>query len=240
MPPPERLIRLSPSATAKERRLQDLLAGRDLHDPRLLEIVQDAQILGSLELSGFAVSWAEVRSRRLGSPGPAEVEALARALSVVDASAALDVPALLAWHAALAPEAPGFRTRAREREGAPPGSPPEFIEARLATLADWLGADSGRELQALQQAALAMARIVEILPFEDGNGRVSRLAAAHLLVRGGMRPPILVRGDGPRLVACLRAAFRLELEPLEALLEEASERALDVMAQTIEAGEPWT
>jgi hypothetical protein len=239
MAPPERLLRISASAVAKEKRLHDLLAGRDEHDPRLLGIVQDAQILGSLELSGFAVSWEDVRARRLGSSCPAEVEGLARALGAVEASAPLDPRALLSWHAALFTGAPAFRARPREREQAPPGSPPEFIEARLESLGEWLGADSGRELKPLQQAALALARIVEILPFEDGNGRVSRLAASHLLARGGLRPPILVRGDGPRLVACLRAAFRLELEPLEALLEEATERSLDVMAQALESGEPW-
>ena len=82
-----------------------------------------------------------------------------------------------------------------------------------------------------------MARIVEVLPFHDGNGRVARLAASHLLVRRGRRPPILVAGDGPRLVEALQAAFRLETEALATLLAEASERALDVMIQALERGE---
>jgi len=233
-------LRLTTSAAAKERRLLALLGGRDAQDSRLLGIVEDAQVLGSLELSGFALAWHDVRAQRGDGPGPDEVRGLRRALAAVPPSAPLDVAAVRAWHSALLPGATGFRAGAREREGAPPGSPPEFIEARLAVLAEWMGADSGRGLKPLQQAALALARIVEILPFEDGNGRVSRLAASHLMVRGGMRRPILVRGDGPRLVACLRAAFRLEIEPLEALLEEASERALDVMLQALESGEPWS
>ena len=82
---------------------------------------------------------------------------------------------------------------------------------------------------------MALARIVEIRPFDDANARVARLAASHLMVRGGMRPPILVKGDGPRLRASLEAAFRLETEPLVALLVEASGRALDVMIQTLSA-----
>jgi Fic/DOC family len=242
MAPPERLLRLSPSAAVKEKRLQALLAGRSADDPRLVGIMEDAQILGSLELAGLTVSWREVREERAGAPGPAAVRGLRSALAAVAPEAPVDVAALRAWHGGVLPGAPGFRTAPREREGAPPGAPPEFIEARLAVLADWMGADSGRELKPLQQASLALARIVEILPFEDGNGRVSRLAASHLMRRGGLRPPILVRGDGPRLVACLGAAFRLELEPLEALLEEASERAVDVLIQAIaiEAGESWS
>ena len=60
-----------------------------------------------------------------------------------------------------------------------------------------------RDLTPDQAAAVALARLVEILPFDDANGRVSRLAASHLMVRGGMRPPILVAGDAPRLRAAL-------------------------------------
>ena len=80
-----------------------------------------------------------------------------------------------------------------------------------------------------------LARIVEVLPLEDANGRVSRLAASHLMVQAGARPPILVKGDRPRLVAALQAAFRLDTEPLLRLLEEASARSLDVMVQALEA-----
>ena len=43
-------------------------------------------------------------------------------------------------------------------------------------------------------------------------------------------------GDAPRLRAALEAAFRLETEPLVALLVEASGRALDVMIQSLERG----
>jgi hypothetical protein len=238
--PPERLLRLTASSAAKERRLQALLGERDPRDPRLLGLVEDAQILGSLELSGFSVAWDEVRAARRGAPSPPEVEGLRCALAAVDPSAPLDAAALEAWRSALRPAVPGYRRGVREREGAPPPAPPEFIESRVAILAGWMGADSSLELTPLQQAAVALARIVEILPFEDGNGRVSRLAASHLMARGGPGPPILVGGDGPRLRACLRAAFRLELEPLEALLEEASERSIDVRIQVLEAGEPWS
>ena len=53
------------------------------------------------------------------------------------------------------------------------------------------------------------------------------------MVRAGARPPILVGADGPRIEACLQAAFQLSTEPLTRLLDEASERALDVMIQAL-------
>ena len=104
-----------------------------------------------------------------------------------------------------------------QREGAENQSPPapaERVEGRLATLAEWLEVAGPRDLAPDQAAAVALARLVEILPFDDANGRVSRLAASHLMVRGGMRPPILVSGDAARLRASLESAFRVETEPL--------------------------
>ena len=74
----------------------------------------------------------------------------------------------------------------------------------------------------------------EILPFAEANGRVSRLAASHVMVRGGMRPPILVAGDAPRLRDAVESAFRLETGPLVDLVREASGRALDVKIQALE------
>ena len=225
-------LRLAPSAVLKEKRLAALLEGRDPDDPRLGEAVEDAQILGSLELAGVQATWTEVVASRRG-PGPEPVLALRRARSAVDAQAPLGLEALRTWHAALALPEAGWRRGVRSRETRAP-APPEAIPGRLGILEQWINSEGAGGLKAPQKAALALARLVEILPFEDGNGRVSRLAASHLMVRDGMRPPILAGGDGPRLAACLQAAFRFDTEPLCALLVEASERCLDVMIQSLE------
>jgi len=229
-------LRLQPSAAVKEKRLAALLEGRGLSpdDPGLVAIVEDAQLLGSLELAGLRFTWDEVRSSRVAGEGPAEVLALRRARAAVPADAPFTLAAIRAWHEALAGPV-GLRRGTRERDGALP-APAELVEGRLATLTEWLEVAGPRDLTPDQVAAVALARLVEILPFDDGNGRVSRLAASHLMVRGGMRPPILVAGDAPRLRAALDSAFRLETEPLVALLAEASGRALDVMIQSLSAG----
>ncbi len=231
------VLRLQPSVAAKERRLAALLAAarREAGDRRLAEVVEDAQLLGSLELTGVRASWSELRASRAGASGPPEVTALRRARSAVAADAPLTVVAICAWHAAIAGPV-GLRRSEREREGAPT-APPELIEGRLRTLEEWLATAGIRDLKPEQAAGLAYARIVEVAPFDDGNGRVARLAASHLMVRAGRRPPILVGADGPYLLACLRAAFRLDTEPLVSLIAEASDRALDVMIQALERGE---
>ncbi len=227
-------LRVSASVVLKEKRLLALLKGRDPADSTLMGAIGDAQLLGSLELSGFGATWDEVVASHEGS-GPEPIRRLRQARAAVDPKAALTLDALRAWHAALFGAEAGWRHQARTREGVTP-APPELIPGRLSILEEWINSESGRDLKPAQQGALVLARLVEILPFEDGNGRVSRLAASHLMVRGGLRPPVLVAGDGPRLTACLQAAFRFDTEPLCALLVEASERCLDVMIQSLERG----
>ncbi len=228
-------MRIEPPVAAREKRLAALLAaaGRDAGDAQLAATVEDAQLLGSLALAGVSCSWDEVRASRQGA-GPKEALALRRALAAVPPLAPFTVAALRAWHEALAGPV-GFRRGESEREGAPV-APAERIADRLAILEQWLATPGIRDLTPAQAAGLAYARIVEVRPFDDGNGRLARLAASHLMVAGGMRPPVLVAGDGPYLVACLRAAFRLDTEPLVSLLAEASARALEVMIQSLEKG----
>ena len=220
-------LRLEPSVAVREGRLTRLLGERGLSpdDVRLARIVEDAELVGSLELAGLPVSWDDARAE---TPPP-QLRALRRARAVVSAADRFTLAAVRAWHEALAGPA-GFR----RREAA--GAPPEFIEDRLASLAEWLDAKGVETLAPEQKSAVALARIVEIRPFDEANGRIARLAAAHVLRRAGLQPPILVGGDGPRLQAALEAAHRLETGPLVELVREASGRALDVMIQSLERG----
>jgi Fic/DOC family protein len=217
-------LRLAPSAAVKEKRLAALLAGRE-PGASLEAALLAAQVRGSLDLAGLA-----------GTAEGSDMEAgLNRAAAAVDARAPFSVDAILAWGAALTGRRE-FRREPRERTDGPPPAPPEFIASRLAILENWLAADSARELKAAQQGALVMARIVEILPFDRGNGLVARVAASHLMTRAGSRRPILVGEDAPRLRQALGLAYQLQTEPLARLLEEAAERALDVLIAA--AGEP--
>ena len=217
-------LRLAASAASKERRLAALLGGRAPDD----HAVREAQAAGSLGLSGVTAAREDVRAAIGGAEAAPAVAGLLRAMAAVDPKAPLTVDALVAWHRA-ATGATGFRSTEAQRPGGMPPAPPEFIAGRLAILEQWMNAPSAAELTASQQGALVLARVVEVKPFDDGNGRVSRLAASHLMVKAGARPPILDPSDAPRLEQALQAAFQLHTEPLAALLEEAAERALDVL-----------
>jgi hypothetical protein len=209
-------MRIAPSTALKERRLRERAGDGFDALPALREAVLAAQASGSLELAGLADDAAALAKLR-------------HAQAAVDPAANLGLKALAHWHAAVTEFPSLFRTTERTRDDGPPPAPPAFVESRLRTLEHWLSVESARELKPAQAGALALARIVEVLPWDDGNGRVARLAASHVMVGAGARPPILIGVDAERLGNALRAAFALQTEPLVRLLDEASERALDVM-----------
>ncbi len=226
------LLRLGPSATLKQKRLALLRSARGADEALLIGCVEDARLLGSLELAGVATSWAEVRASRRGDASAAPVERLRAAASAVPPDAPLDRRALRTWHATLAGKPTTWRVAPRERSV--PASPPDRIDGRLEILEGWLASDSVAKLGPIEAGALVLSRLVEILPFDDANGRVSRLAMDHAMRRAGGTPPILVGADAARLAACLEAGFALDLQPLAVLIEEAGERCLDVMIQALE------
>ena len=226
-------LRLAPSLAVKERRLAALLGGGDPAQPRLVEAVRDAQVLGSLELAGMAATAEEVRAAGRGGDAPEPVRGLYRALTAVDARTPFSPELTLTWHReALGPGV--FRETELPPDAGPPAAPAAFIRGRIESLQHWLATESGQGLKPAERGALTLARLVEIAPFEAGNGRVARLATSHVMVGAGARPPVLMGTDGARLEEALRLAFQLQTGPLVALLEEASERALDAQIQALE------
>lgn len=81
-------------------------------------------------------------------------------------------------------------------------------------------------LEAAKVAALAHADIVLVHPFEDGNGRISRLAANVILVKLGQKP-VAIEPVKPRYIAALDTYFKSsEVGPLSnilAMLSRANE-----------------
>src|SRR5262245_4442469 len=98
-----RPIHLTTSAALREKRLAALLEGRDARALGLDRAVQDAQIVGSLELSGIAGGGGEERER------------MRAAFDAVAPTAALSVDALQKWHTALGVGS-GYRSTERTRE----------------------------------------------------------------------------------------------------------------------------
>jgi len=92
---------------------------------------------------------------------------------------------------------------------------PAEVPPLMGDFAKWLGAGSATP----ETAFTAHRRLVEIHPFDDGNGRTARLLMNLLLLRGGY-PPVAVRPeDRPAYIDALQhAQAGRGNEPFEKLL----------------------
>jgi Fic family protein len=77
------------------------------------------------------------------------------------------------------------------------------------------------------RAAIAHHGFVMVHPFEDGNGRVSRLLLSLQLLRDGYAPAFLLRDWKGRYLAALGAADKGEHTPIINLIGQAVEGGLD-------------
>jgi Fic family protein len=103
---------------------------------------------------------------------------------------------------------------------------PAEVPALMGDFAQWLGAAPATP----ETAFTAHRRLVEIHPFNDGNGRTARLVMNLVLLRGGY-PPVAVRPqDRPAYIGALQDAQagrgsesfdRLLYERLDATLGES-------------------
>src|SRR5260370_17115482 len=116
-------LRVSASVVLKAQRLLALLKGRDPADSHLMGAIGDAQLLGSLELSGFGATWDEVVASHEGS-GPEPIRRLRQARAAVDPKAAPTLDALRAWHAPLFGAEAGCLHQPPPHTGGAPPPPP--------------------------------------------------------------------------------------------------------------------
>ncbi len=108
---------------------------------------------------------------------------------------------------------------------------PAEVPALMGDFSQWLGGSPDSPASAFA----AHRRLVEIHPFDDGNGRTARLLMNLVLIRGAY-PPVAVRpADRPAYVAALQAgneAFdHLLYERLDATLDEYLDAARQSVAQ---------
>lgn len=121
-------------------------------------------------------------------------------------------------------EGPGS-FREHDIENFPAGMRPPSWPEVPALVGDWIS-----DAQALREAdrstlpqtlADLHARFERIHPFLDGNARTGRLVLNLLLVRLGIPPAIIYKGDRARYLAALRRADQGDLGPLGEFLARA-------------------
>lgn len=175
-------------------------AFRDALDTLALECVRE-----TLRLTGVDASLRDVHLVAAGEPPPGLapenarlVEGQIEALRLIEQESRRQktpsVELLRVVHRTSSPPSDGsFRTGATSAQfGTAQPAPPALIGERVANLLDWLSAESGRGMFPPERAALALARLLEIAPFERGNFRTAHLLLSFFSLAEGY-PPLFVR-----------------------------------------------
>ena len=84
--------------------------------------------------------------------------------------------------------------------------PPELVDEEMERFFNLHAEISKRDLPASVEAAWAHHRFARTHPFQDGNGRVSRLVMAWSYVKRGLPPPVIATETKPAYVDALELA----------------------------------
>jgi hypothetical protein len=92
--------------------------------------------------------------------------------------------------------------------------PPEFVERSVTNLFGWLEADSFLELHPIEQAALAMIRLIDIWPFDLGNLTSAIIVANHFLDRARLDPFFVLPEHQKEFQTTIARGFTMDTQPL--------------------------
>ena len=114
---------------------------------------------------------------------------------------------------------------------------PEETPARMTDLVDWYRAEEAAPtMPPVALAAEFHYRFVRIHPFDDGNGRMSRLLMNLILLRHGYPMTVIKADDRNRYLAALSEADAGEPEPFLRFIIENVEASLRLMIRAARGG----
>jgi excisionase family DNA binding protein len=114
-------------------------------------------------------------------------------------------------------------------------SPPSACEIPdlMKQLLQWLN-NNPEELRPIELAAVFHHKLASIHPFDDGNGRVSRLLTNLLLINNGYTLTTIKRIDRKKYYDTLQKADRGNLQPFVNFIARCVEQSLDIYVNAIE------
>jgi Fic family protein len=164
------------------------------------------------------------------------IEQMEASSNVAAARAALSDPSretLLRIHAIIFPGRAGageFRQNAIAplyRGHDCPG--PQFISRSLDNFFSWLSAESLDEIHPIEKAALVLARIVDIWPFEFGNLTMAVIFANLFLRKAGFSPFFVLPEHMKEFNAIVAQAMSIETQPLVNAIHRTIKREMETI-----------
>lgn len=94
---------------------------------------------------------------------------------------------------------------------------PEVVRNAL----EWFNSDSFLQMHEVEQAALFLMKLLDVLPFQQGNGKTLRLAANLFLLRNEFPPAPIASSRAGEYHTSITSAFKFHTQPLIDLLADS-------------------
>ncbi|KAB0798827.1 hypothetical protein PPYR_06880 [Photinus pyralis] len=111
---------------------------------------------------------------------------------------------------------------------------PEDVPFLLEGYAYWLNSDAAHSLHPVKYAALAHYKLVDIHPFMDGNGRISRLIMNLVLLRTGYPPILIFKYQRDKYYQSLNLADRGDVCLFVRFIAECMKSSLELYLSNVE------
>lgn len=105
---------------------------------------------------------------------------------------------------------------------------PQDIAYLMEEFVEWLNSEEALNMHPVRYAALAHYKLVDIHPFEDGNGRTSRLLMNLILIRAGYPPVIILKEHRQQYYDYLKIANKGDVRPFVRFIAQCTEQVLDL------------
>ena len=103
---------------------------------------------------------------------------------------------------------------------------PEMIPSVTENALEWFSSDSFQEMHEVEKTALVLIKLIDIWPFEEGNGRTLRLFANIFLLKAGYPPAIIPPERASQYAVAIQHSLRFHTQPLIDLLTDSVDRGL--------------
>ncbi|PYV42691.1 MAG: hypothetical protein DMG06_13135 [Acidobacteria bacterium] len=116
--------------------------------------------------------------------------------------------------------------RFRESEMKPLGEGHEPIEPELVPYVvdnalEWFNSDSFHEMHEVEQTALMLIKLIDIHPFDEGNGRTLRVFSNFFLLGADYPPAVISSGGASQYAIAIQNSLRFHTQPLIDLLADS-------------------
>ncbi|KAK9873207.1 hypothetical protein WA026_021440 [Henosepilachna vigintioctopunctata] len=106
--------------------------------------------------------------------------------------------------------------------------PPEEVPTLMEVYEQWLNSEEAQNMHPVRYAALAHYKLVDIHPFNDGNGRTSRLVMNLILIRAGYPPVMVLKEQRDKYYDALNAANLGDVRPFVRFIAQCTIQILDM------------